>query len=165
MSIEKDGSGRGNPATWIDDGEKYALVGLSVKVEEDIPFQQFTSYLWASVETTFNIPIHWREWLGSIRAEEVDDCNLLLLSKLHSLRSDVLDDENKKLQQRVSYFYSGLLLASTFAPAHKPVMLTGSRRDGEIDIRSQNDFDCPIPCIFRPYPPVLARVQTQFNQK
>jgi hypothetical protein len=53
MSIEKNGSGRGNPATWIDDGEKYALVGLSIKVEDDIPFQQFKSYLWASAETTF----------------------------------------------------------------------------------------------------------------
>ena len=34
-------------------------------------------------------------------------------------------------------------------------MLTGSRRDGEIDIRQQKDFDSPGPCIFRPYPPVL----------
>jgi hypothetical protein len=168
MSIEKNGSGRGNPATWIDDGEKYALVGLSVKVEDDIPFQQFKSYLWASAETTFYIPAHWREWLGSIRTEEVDDCNLFLLSKLHSLRPEVLDDENKKLQQRVSYFYSGLLLASTFAPAHKPVMLTGSRRVGEIDIRQQQDFDSPIPCLFRPYPPVVSediRLAAQLGEK
>src|ERR1700741_2832903 len=50
MSIEKDDSDRGNPATWIDDGEKYALIGLSAKVEEYIPF---------------NIPPHWRDWLGS----------------------------------------------------------------------------------------------------
>lgn len=35
-------------------------------------------------------------------------------------------------------------------------MLTGSRRDKEIDIRRQQDLDCPIPCLFRPYPPILA---------
>jgi hypothetical protein len=35
-------------------------------------------------------------------------------------------------------------------------MLTGIRRDGEIDVRQQRDFDPPVPCIFRPYPPVFA---------
>jgi hypothetical protein len=38
-----------------------------------------------------------------------------------------------------------------------PVMLTGSRRHGEIGIHSQKDFDPPIPCLFRPYPPILAK--------
>jgi hypothetical protein len=28
---------KSNSATWIDDGEKYALVGLNVKVEGTIP--------------------------------------------------------------------------------------------------------------------------------
>lgn len=86
---------------------------------------------------------------------EVEDCNLFLLSKLVSAAPGVLDAENQKLQQRVWGFYVGLLLASPFAPAHKPVMLTGSRRNGEIGLRQQQDFDSPIPCIFRPYPPVL----------
>jgi hypothetical protein len=145
-----------DPATWIEDGEKYALVGLSVKVEGHIPTGTIASNLSVLADTRFNIPSHWREWLGSIRAGEVEDCNLLLLSKLASLTPGILDAENQKLQQRVSNFYVGLLLASTFAPAHKPVMLSGSRRDGEIDIRQQHDFDSPIPCIFRPYPPVIA---------
>jgi hypothetical protein len=81
---------------------------------------------------------------------------LLLISKLLSSQPGVLDNENQRLQQRVSNFYVGLLLASTFAPAHRPVMLTGSRRDGEVDIRQQYDFQCPIPCIFRPYPPIVS---------
>jgi hypothetical protein len=34
-------------------------------------------------------------------------------------------------------------------------MLTGSRRGGEIDLRQQQDFEPPIPCVFRPYPPVV----------
>jgi hypothetical protein len=154
MSIEKDGSC--NPATWIDDGEKYALVGLSAKVEEYIPFQKLTSSLWVLADTTFNIPPYWREWLGSIRADEVQNSNLFLLSKLPSLSPD-LDGENEKLKQRVWYFYVGLLLASSFAPAHKPVMLTGSRRDGEVDVRQQQDLDCPIPSLVGGYPPILAK--------
>jgi hypothetical protein len=59
------------------------------------------------------------------------------------------------LQQRASNFYVGLLLASTFAAAHKPVLLSGARRSGEVGIRQQHDFAAPVPSIFRPYPPVL----------
>jgi hypothetical protein len=146
---------KANPVTWINDGEKYALVGLSVKLEVKISTGNVAPHLWVLADTKLDIPPHWREWLGSIRAEEVEDCNLLLISKLASLRPGVLDDENQKLQQRVSNFYVGLLLASTFAPSHRPVMLSGSRRDAEIDLRQQHEFDSPIPCMFRPYPALL----------
>jgi hypothetical protein len=145
----------GESATWINDGDKYALVGLNVKVEGNIPTGNITPSLWVLADTTFNIPPHWREWLGSIRVEELERFDLFLLSKLPSSMPDVLDAENQKLQKRVWNFYVGLLLASTFAPVHKPVMLTGSRRDGEIDIRQQQDLDSPYPCLFRPYPPVV----------
>lgn len=141
--------------TWVEDGEKYALVGLAVKFNGNLPPGNITANLSVIAGSKFNIPAHWREWLGSIRTGEVEDCNLFLLSKLASSAPEVLDDENQKLQQRVWNFYIGLLLVSTFAPAHKPVMLTGSHRDDEIDLRQQKDFDSPIPCLFRRYPPVL----------
>ena len=142
-------------SAWIEEGEKYALVGLAVKFEGRLPPGKITPNLSVLADTKFNIPSHWREWLGSIRANEVEDCNLFLLSKLASSAPGVLDAENQTLHQRAWDFYVGLLLASTFAPAHRPVLLTGSRRDGEIDIRQQMDFDAPVPCLFRPYPPVV----------
>ncbi len=150
------GKGQDNSATWIDDGEKYAIVALNVKVDGQIPQTPVAPYLWALANTPFHVPSDWREWLGSIRAREVENCNLILLSKLRSLTPDILDDENKLLQKRVRNFYIGLLLASTFAPGHKPVMLTGTRRDGEIGVRQQQDLNCPIPCLFHPYPPIVA---------
>jgi hypothetical protein len=100
------------------------------------------------------MPSHWREWLGSIRAEEVEDCNLFILSKLNSKQSGVLDGENQTLQRRVWNFFIGLLLSSTFATADKPVILTGSREDNEIGVRQTQDLESPVPCIFRPYPEV-----------
>src|SRR6478609_4490123 len=51
----------------------------------------------------------------------------------------ILDGENAELKRRAGHFYSGLLLASPFAPAHSPVMLSGSRRHGEIGVRSQDN--------------------------
>jgi hypothetical protein len=157
VSTFKGDRGTDACATWINDGEKYGLVGLSVKVEGHIPQETISPHLWVLADTTFNVPCNWQEWLGSIRSREVEDCNLFLLSKQSSSTPDILDAENQKLEQLVWNFYVGLLLASTFAPAHKPVMLTGSRRAGEIDVRQQKDLDSPIPCLFRPHPPVLAR--------
>ena len=153
---------------WIEDGEKYALIGLNVRIDGHLPSEKIAPNLWVLADPTFNVPPHWQEWLGSIRAREVEDCNLFLLSKLALLTPDVLDAENQKLQQQVSNFYVGLLLANTFAPAHRPVMLTGSRRDGEIGVRQQQDFDSPVPCLFRPYPPVVPediRLAAQFGEK
>ena len=141
---------------WIEDDEKYALVGLGVKTEGDIPEGELAPGLFVLTKTAFHIPAHWREWLGSIRADEVKDCNIFLVSKLRSARPGVLDGENNVLQQCVWNFYVGLLLTSPFATAHKPALLSGTRRDGEIDIRQQTDLDSPVPSIWRPYPAIPA---------
>lgn len=146
----------GNSAIWIDDGEKYGLVGLSVKVEGHIAQGRISPNLWVLADTTFNVPTNWQEWLGSIRAREVENCNLFLLSKQPSSTPGILDAENQKLEQLVWNFYVGLLLASTFAPAHKPVMLTGSRRAGEIDIRQQKDLELSDPLPFSAIPAGLS---------
>ncbi len=140
---------------WIEDDEKYAVVGLNVRIDEHIPTGEIAPNLSVLTNTTFSVPPHWQKWLGSIRARKIENCNLFLLTKLASLTPNVLDAENQTLQERVSNFYVGLLLASTFAPAERPVIITGSRREGEIDVRQQGDFDSPVPCVFRRYPPVM----------
>jgi hypothetical protein len=127
-----------------------------VKTEGNIPTGLIAPNLWVWADATFNMPDHWKNWLGSIRSEQVASCNLFLISKALSARPDILDDENNELKQRAWVFYVGLLLASTFAPAHQPIMLTGVRRDGEIEVREQRDFDSPVTRIFRPYPPIFA---------
>lgn len=144
------------PASWLDDGEKYALVGLDVKIEGAIPRTPGASNLLAIADTAFVLPPHWKEWLGTIRAGEVEHCNLFLLSKLRSATPDVLDGENQTLQRRAWNFYLGLLLAIRFAPAYRPVLLTGSKHDGEIGMRQQQDLEIPIPCVFGGYPAVTT---------
>ncbi|MDR3489809.1 MAG: hypothetical protein P4M05_33585 [Bradyrhizobium sp.] len=145
----------GVPAGWIRDGDKYALMALSVKVEGPLPLHEFAPSLSVLGDTAFTVPSHWREWLGTIRVEEIEACNLFLLSTQASRKPDILDEEHQLLDRRVWHFYVGLLLASRFAPAHKPVMLSGACIDGEIGVRSQKDFDVPTPCMFRFYPSLL----------
>ena len=142
---------------WIDDGEKYALVGLQVKLKGAPPPERIAPNLRVLTDTTFDVPPEWREWLGSIRADQVEGSNLFLVSKLESMTPDVLDGENQSLQQRVRHFYAGLLLSAMFSPTHEPVMLTGAREDGGIGVRQQTDLDRPVPQVFRPYPPLVAR--------
>ena len=143
-----------NSASWIADGDKYAVIALAVKLNDPVPFQQMTPHHWAFADERFEMPPHWREWLGAIRTEEVEGSDLFLLSKAPSQTPDVLDGENVELKRRAGHFYSGLLLASPFAPAHSPVMLSGSRRDGEIGVRSQDNYEPAIPSMVRHYPPV-----------
>jgi len=141
--------------SWINNGEKYALLGLSVKVmDANIARLNLGPDFQVIEDADFVIPSEWREWLGSIRIEEIEACDLFIAAKMTSATPDVLDGENIQLNGRVWGFYRGLLLSSTFATAHKPVILTGSCRDGEVGLRQIQDFDVLVPNDFRPYPDV-----------
>ena len=141
---------------WIDDGEKYALVGLEVKLKGAPPPEQIAPNLQVLTETTFDVPPEWREWLGSIRADQIQDYNLFLVSKLESPPPVDLKDENQLLEQRVLWFYTGLLLSAMFSSSHEPVVLVGERKDDEICVQQQADLDRPLSQIFRPYPSLVA---------
>jgi hypothetical protein len=155
ITIEEDYA-----ASWIDDGQKYAVIALSVKLDDPVPLQEMTPHHWAFADATFDMPAHWREWLGTIRTEEVEGSNLFLLSKMRSQAPEVADAETAELKRHAGHFYAGLLLASAFAPAHKPVMLAGYRQNGEINVRSQDDYEPAIPSMVRHYPAVtLAELQ------
>jgi hypothetical protein len=146
---------RPNSESWLGEGEKYALLGLNIKSDQAaFADEQLSPELAILTRAAFKMPSHWREWLGSIRAEEVEDCDLFILTKLKSKQAGVLDGENHALLARVWSFYRGLLLTSRFATAHKPVILTGSREDGEIGVRQTQDLETPAECVFRGYPEV-----------
>jgi hypothetical protein len=140
---------------WVSDNQKYALLGLHIKGDENgFADEQISPDLAVLTRAAFRMPAHWREWLGSIRAEEVEDCDLFIFSKLKSKQAGGLDGENQTLQARVWSFYRGLLLTSRFSTVHKPVILTGSRKDDEIGVRETQDLETPAECVFRGYPEV-----------
>ncbi|OMI09501.1 hypothetical protein BSN85_16370 [Bradyrhizobium brasilense] len=146
---------RARSQSWIADGQKYALLGLSVKVSDpDLGRLNLGPHFQVIGGREFTIPDEWREWLGSIRIEEVEGCDLFIMTKMKSATPEVLDDENQMLTNRLWGFYRGLLLSSTFATAHKPVILTGACHSGEVGLRQQQDLDSPIPNEFHPYPDV-----------
>ncbi|WP_028167374.1 hypothetical protein [Bradyrhizobium elkanii] len=140
---------------WLAEGDKYALLGLSLKSDEaGFTDEAISPELTVLTRAAFKMPAHWREWLGSIRAEEVEDCDVFILSKLRSRQPGVLDGEDQMLQQRLWQFYRGLLLCSPFATADNPVIITGSRQESEIGVRQTRDLEASVPNDFRPYPEV-----------
>jgi hypothetical protein len=147
-------------AYWIDDDYKYAVVALKVKLDDAVTLTEMTPRHWAFSDARFDMPGHWRDWLGEIRTKEVEGSNLFLLSKMLSWNPDVLDAETVELKRHAGLLYAGLLLASSFFPAHKPVLLAGYRLNGEINVRSQDEYEAVIPSMVRHYPPVtLAELQ------
>jgi hypothetical protein len=162
LTVEREAVeiGESNFASWIDDGDKYAVIALAVKFHDSVQIQQMGPHHWVFADEGFRMPPHWREWLGTIRTQEVEGSNLFLLSKMRSQAPEIDDAETAEVKRHAGHFYAGLLLASPFAPARRPVMLVGYRRNGEINVRSQDDYEPAIPSTVRHYPAVtLAELQ------
>ena len=50
---------------WLDDGEKYALLGMSLKYDErTITTGSLGPKLAILTRAAFKMPAHWRGWLG-----------------------------------------------------------------------------------------------------
>lgn len=143
-------------ANVIRDGEKFAMVALCVKTEKSLQSTCLGGKFWGLVSEHFQVPKYWKEWLGSIKSEEVESSNLLLVTKMHSESPDVIDQENKSIKHLAELFYVGLLLSSKFASAHKPVMLQGARVNGELGLRQIGDFELPQHSLIGRYPAVTG---------
>ena len=127
---------------WISNEEKYALIGLSLAIDDNLDFTD--SGVRALTEVDFAVPIHWKEWLGSIRTEQISDTNLFLVATSADGAPHVLDAVNSDLERKVWNFYLGLLLAAPVWTRDKPIRLTGARTKNETDVRQQADIDAPI---------------------
>jgi hypothetical protein len=97
--------------------------------------------LYALPEQKIVLPKHWREWLGSIRCDEVEEAPLLLLAKIASRRPGVLDDENDQLSRTIQNWMWGLYATVPLSFERQPFIVTGTNVDGEIDVRTTTSGD------------------------
>jgi hypothetical protein len=67
--------------SWIKDGEKYAIVGLNVQVDARLGVVDLPGGLTVLPNVEFELPDHWRDWLGTLRSEEVEECTLFLVAR------------------------------------------------------------------------------------
>jgi hypothetical protein len=125
----------------IGEGDKYALVGLWTRSSVDLPPTELVPGVWASDKPFVQLETHWREWLGSIRAEQATRCNVWLMTKRHSAAPGILDNENNELENRIWRAYVGLLLADPFATGDAPLLISGACERGEVGIRRVRNLD------------------------
>jgi hypothetical protein len=140
---------------WLKDRDKFSFMGLELKLDgHEFQSTQLSSSQAIVVDPLMKLPEHWREWIGRIRAEQVEGFNLLLASHSPSGEPEVLNHDDAALQQHAWNLYAGLLLSVRCSTSHPPAMLTGYRAAGEDNIRQQKDFDTPMGTMFAPYPSV-----------
>ena len=121
----------GNP---ICPEEKFALIAVRCRTVDLPPKLALAPDLLASTTPPVDFGDHWKEWLGSIRAENFQRSHLFLLMTAPSARPDVLDEENHKLHERLRHFLVGLLLAGRTA-FEKPDFLLGAYGSRGISVR------------------------------
>ncbi|KRE03567.1 hypothetical protein ASE63_26010 [Bosea sp. Root381] len=128
---------------WIEDGEKFALIGLSVPTETALSSRVISGGLEFLTSGDFDMPGEWREWLGTIRVEQVEESKLYLLAKMRTDVPEVLDAENQKLTRQVSDWFNGLMLTMRFWQQADPFLVSGSRFQGKVDVRSFHGLKAP----------------------
>jgi len=139
---------------WIAEGEKFALIGLNIYVEDG--FERFSPQpgLMALGGEALGLPDHWREWLGTSRVEDVEECSLLLLAKMPSAAPDILDAESAMLRHRVAHWFGGLMFCSKFHQAKELFLAIGGRDHRTVDLRQFTTFDPPCRAVVDPGDPV-----------
>jgi hypothetical protein len=134
---------------WINEGEKFALIGLPVELAPDFGRLDLPGELTALPNADFELPDHWREWLGTIRVEDVAECSLFLLAKATSETPSILNDENQRLSRVVGDWFTGLTLTNKFATSSSIFMANGSRNNNQIDVRQFGPINPPLSSVVR----------------
>ncbi len=109
--------------------------------------------IWILFEPPFPLDHAWREWLGSIRAQNYERTNLALIAHAHSARPVVLDHQNEALRQPVLSLCYALFLIDVF---HHDggLIISGANVDGTVNIRQVAHLET----LYRPNGVRIARL-------
>lgn len=122
-------------------GEKFACIAFENLAIDDSLSKPVSlgEGFWTLPEHPFDLDNRWRDWIGKIRADQVDRCNFFLLAIKASTRPEVLDDENEMLRRRLNRLLYGLFLQGI--PNHVDgFVLSGARVSEETMIRQFSEL-------------------------
>jgi hypothetical protein len=128
----------------LNPGDKYALIALEVPTPDFDGSIDLGGGLVALRGGSLRVPEHWREWIGSIESDAIEQARLLLLARQRSQRPDVLDNENLELQHRTEWLFWGLLATGAFRWGRPGTQLSGANVNGEISVRQR----ATLPMVF-----------------
>jgi hypothetical protein len=98
-----------SPTPQILRGEKFAVLALSNAWTKAVTSPaNLSGGLWILTAPPVDVGDTWREWLGSIRADEIADANLWFLAKRTSGTPGISDQESEELKDEVWRMFLGL---------------------------------------------------------
>lgn len=97
----------------------------------------------ATPNLPFEVTRWWKEQLGNLMCEEIENSELYLVASAPSVNLKVLDGENTLLIDRCRNFFYGLLLVAMISPEVEPQLATGSVEAGEATFRQIGRFELP----------------------
>lgn len=129
--------------TWLDEGQKFALLGLQVGLDPNLRDGLVAEGLEAYSGLRLDLPGHWREWLGTTQVEEIETSTLVLVCRAPSVSPTVRDAESALLRDKVGRWLTGLMLECPLESAREPFSALGSMHEGELDFREYGTLRRP----------------------
>jgi hypothetical protein len=134
--------------------EKFAAIALPYPwVADNLPEVTLIGPdLWATRRLPFALGNFWRDTVGSIRADELAESKLFIVSTTSSGESSTLDVEPSNLEARVYHAYWGVLLTG-FMRCGKPLRFRGGKLpNGTVEVVSIGDVEHPHHTLGTPIP-------------
>jgi hypothetical protein len=101
----------------IEQGEKFALLafsGLTIGIDDQTPNPADLGFsCWASGKLPFSFDAWWREQLGKIVSEQLENrCNFVLATKRRATSSETFGEESQALNRQVQFLFQGLAVSA-----------------------------------------------------
>lgn len=129
----------------IESNEKFALLALPrVNLIESVSNLVLPNGIRVTRTLPLQLAEQWQQWIGEIRAKQLQDAGCYLLVTGQTSSPEILDADNQELMRRICGFLDALLIVETPCCAAQPFLLTGANVLGEIRIRQVSSLFMPI---------------------
>lgn len=121
---------------------KFALVAVDAYTDfpDDKAYkQQLSDGIWILDRIPVAINAYWKEWIGTIHLERLENSNLIMIVNEGSASPQVRDEHSEKLEKRLSQTFS-LLQLSGVLEYGEANLLCGSFFDGKSEIRHMSEL-------------------------
>ncbi len=99
--------------------------------------------LYLSPTIPFKVTAWWREQLGAIEGEEIENSDLFLVATMHSNDPKILDDENDQIVDKCRNLFFAFLRSGYTHVESSPKLVTGSSEENVATFRSISGIDHP----------------------
>lgn len=127
--------------------DKFGVVAIrSNFVNHDVrDYSTYDGQLESYRQLPVDLSDYWRQWLGSIRTEELQEATLILMSRSPASAPNVLDEEDQRHKLAAHRFYGGLLISGPVRCKRSPLLLTGQHWEGKPQVRQFAQLSRPEP--------------------